>query len=60
LLALRLFPKAMLHREDFTISNARRILSRYRDEIRTFNDDIQGSGAITLSSRQPKRPQKCR
>jgi malate dehydrogenase (oxaloacetate-decarboxylating) len=51
LLALRLFPKAMLHREDFTISNARRILSRYRDEIRTFNDDIQGSGAITLSSR---------
>jgi malate dehydrogenase (oxaloacetate-decarboxylating) len=48
--ATKLFPKAMLHWEDFGISNARRILSRYKDKIRTFNDDIQGTGAITLSA----------
>jgi malate dehydrogenase (oxaloacetate-decarboxylating) len=48
--ATKMFPKAMLHWEDFGISNARRILNRYKDEIRTFNDDIQGTGAITLSA----------
>jgi malate dehydrogenase (oxaloacetate-decarboxylating) len=48
--ATKLFPKAMLHWEDFGISNARRILSRYKDKICTFNDDIQGTGAITLSA----------
>ena len=48
--ATKLFPKAMLHWEDFGISNARRILNRYKDKICTFNDDIQGTGAITLSA----------
>ena len=48
--ATRLFPKAMLHWEDFGITNARRILEKYRSETRTFNDDIQGTGAITLSA----------
>jgi hypothetical protein len=32
-------------------SNARRILERYRDRIRTFNDDMQGTGAIVLAAR---------
>ena len=48
--ATRLFPKAMLHWEDFGITNARRILETYRRKTRTFNDDIQGTGAITLSA----------
>jgi malate dehydrogenase (oxaloacetate-decarboxylating) len=48
--ATKLFPKAMLHWEDFGISNARRILNRYKDKICTFNDDIQGTGAITLAA----------
>lgn len=45
----KLFPKAMLHWEDFGSTNARRILSRYREKVATFNDDMQGTGAIVLS-----------
>ncbi|MFG1401056.1 NAD-dependent malic enzyme [Xanthobacter sediminis] len=45
----KLFPKAMLHWEDFGSTNARRILGRYRDKVATFNDDMQGTGAIVLS-----------
>jgi malate dehydrogenase (oxaloacetate-decarboxylating) len=48
--ASRLFPNALLHFEDFGPSNARRILERYRDEVRIFNDDVQGTGAITLAA----------
>jgi malate dehydrogenase (oxaloacetate-decarboxylating) len=47
--ANRLFPNALLHWEDFGASNARRIVSRYRDEFLTFNDDMQGTGAVTLA-----------
>lgn len=47
--AKKLFPQAMLHWEDFGSTNARRILSRYRDKVATFNDDMQGTGAIVLS-----------
>jgi len=47
--AKRLFPKAMLHWEDFGSTNCRRILDRYRDQVATFNDDMQGTGAITMS-----------
>ena len=47
--ARKLFPKAYLHWEDFGSSNARRILNRHRDSIPTFNDDIQGTGAIVVS-----------
>ena len=47
--AKKLFPKAMLHWEDFGSTNARRILDRYRDEVPTFNDDMQGTGAIVMS-----------
>jgi malate dehydrogenase (oxaloacetate-decarboxylating) len=48
--ASRLFPKALLHFEDFGPSNARRILNKYRDKARIFNDDVQGTGAITLAA----------
>jgi malate dehydrogenase (oxaloacetate-decarboxylating) len=48
--ATRLFPNALLHFEDFGPSNARRILNEYRDKVRIFNDDMQGTGAITLAA----------
>ena len=47
--ASRLFPNALLHFEDFGPSNARRILNEYRDKAPVFNDDVQGTGAITLA-----------
>jgi malate dehydrogenase (oxaloacetate-decarboxylating) len=46
----RLFPHALLHFEDFGPANARRILEQYRDRVRIFNDDMQGTGAITLAA----------
>jgi malate dehydrogenase (oxaloacetate-decarboxylating) len=46
----RLFPSALLHFEDFGPSNARRILQQYRAKARIFNDDTQGTGAITLAA----------
>jgi len=48
--ATRLFPEAVLHWEDFGPANARRILDRYRDSVPTFNDDVQGTGAIVLAA----------
>ncbi|WP_325100028.1 oxaloacetate-decarboxylating malate dehydrogenase [Streptomyces sp. GMY02] len=45
-----LFPHALLHFEDFGPSNARRILVRAAREYRIFNDDLQGTGAITLAA----------
>ncbi|KPV41825.1 NAD-dependent malic enzyme [Alicyclobacillus ferrooxydans] len=47
--ASRMFPNALLHWEDFAIPNARPILDKYRHEVRTFNDDIQGTGAVSLA-----------
>jgi malate dehydrogenase (oxaloacetate-decarboxylating) len=45
----RRFPNTFLHWEDFGPSNARRLIERYRGSFCTFNDDMQGTGAITLA-----------
>ena len=44
------FPNAFLHWEDLGRGNARRILDEFQDEMCTFNDDIQGTGAVTLAA----------
>ncbi|MFD6173802.1 NAD-dependent malic enzyme [Streptomyces coeruleorubidus] len=44
-----LFPQALLHWEDFGPGNGRRILQQYGEKTCTFNDDMQGTGAITLA-----------
>ncbi len=46
----RLYPNALLLWEDLAPDNGRRILARYREGMCTFNDDIQGTGAITLAA----------
>ena len=48
--ASSLFPGALLHFEDFGPGNARRILETYAGQYRIFNDDVQGTGAITLAA----------
>ncbi len=47
--ANRLFPRAILQWEDLSPNNGRRIHERYRERLCTFNDDMQGTGAITLA-----------
>jgi malate dehydrogenase (oxaloacetate-decarboxylating) len=48
--ASSMFPNALLHFEDFGPGNARRTLVTYGDRYRIFNDDMQGTGAITLAA----------
>ncbi|MEU5281068.1 NAD-dependent malic enzyme [Streptomyces asoensis] len=48
--ATALFPKALLHWEDLGVANARRVLKRYQGNAFTFNDDIQGTGAVNLAA----------
>ena len=48
--ARKLYPNAYIHFEDFGLPNARRILDRYRPHIACFNDDIQGTGCVTLAA----------
>ena len=48
--ATKLFPHALLHWEDLGAANARRVLHRYADQCRTFNDDMQGTAAVVLAA----------
>jgi malate dehydrogenase (oxaloacetate-decarboxylating) len=43
-------PDVLLQWEDFATVHAQPILARYRDELLTFNDDIQGTAAVTLGA----------
>lgn len=44
------YPRALIHFEDFGLSNARRILDRYAGQLACFNDDVQGTGCVTLAA----------
>src|ERR1700758_5052926 len=48
--ANELFPRAILHFEDFGPLNARRILQTYGDDYCVFNDDVQGTGAVVVAA----------
>ncbi|KAF2496905.1 hypothetical protein BU16DRAFT_525979 [Lophium mytilinum] len=47
--ARKRYPKAYIHFEDFGLHNARRILDKYTPQIACFNDDVQGTGCVTLA-----------
>jgi malate dehydrogenase (oxaloacetate-decarboxylating) len=44
------YPKAYIHFEDFSLGNTRRVLDEYTSKMACFNDDVQGTGCVTLAS----------
>lgn len=48
--AKKKYPKAYIHFEDFGLPNARRLLDMYTPKIACFNDDVQGTGCVTLAA----------
>jgi len=44
------WPHVLLHWEDFAFRNANRLLAQYRDQLCSYNDDIQGTAAIAVGT----------
>jgi malate dehydrogenase (oxaloacetate-decarboxylating)(NADP+) len=49
------FPNCCIHFEDWTGSDAIAPLARYRNKVSCYNDDIQGTGGVTLALSTPSR-----